>query len=143
MSENHWLRIPPEMQVESRLTWTIAVSSDQRALGASYMLLNRPCESLGRLTAAEWMDLHSHIQRVEKALDDLLAPDAYEHTFTSKGARQMYMQVLPRYQSPRTWSGETFTYDEWGRPRQWPQQLSPEALRELRDAIRARLPAVV
>lgn len=144
MSDNHWMRIPPETEVESGMTWTIAVSAEQRSLGAVFVLLNRPCESLAALTTAEWMDLHSHIQRVGHALNDLFTPFSYEHVFLRHGVRQMYMEVVPRYRSPRTWRGETFEDDgQVPRSDRQRQPLSEEALAELRDAIRARLPNVV
>lgn len=139
-----WLRIPPETKVETRTTWTIAVSDDQHRLGTAMIFLNRPCESVADLTAAEWMDLHTHLQRIHRALAQLLGPDGYEHSFHISGARQVYMRVVPRYRSARTWRGETFddchdghTLPAGERP------LAAESLAELRDAIRDRLPAVV
>lgn len=139
-----WLRIPPEAKVEARTTWTIAVSTDQNQLGTAVILLNRPCESVSDLTAAEWMDLHTHLQRVHRALDQLLSPDTYEHAFHMSASHQVYMVVVPRYHAPRTWMGEVFedsrrdanvVSDE--------RTLDAAALQELRDAIRDRMPAVV
>lgn len=139
-----WLRIPPEAQVEARTTWTIAVSTDQHQLGNAVILLNRPCDSVADLTAAEWMDLHTHLQRLHRALDQLLSPDTYDHAFHMGSSRQVYMQVLPRYRAPRTWMGEVFEDargDQPSSPGERP--LDTTALQELRDAIRDRLPAVV
>ncbi|HEY8524157.1 MAG TPA: hypothetical protein VIL48_04285 [Acidimicrobiales bacterium] len=139
-----WLRIPPEAQVEARTTWTIAVSTDQHQLGAAVILLNRPCDSVADLTAAEWMDLHTHIQRVHRALDQLLSPDSYDHAFHMSPSHQVYMQVLPRYTTPRTWMGEVFDDARRGLPTgPGERPLEPAALQELRDAIRDRMPAVV
>jgi diadenosine tetraphosphate (Ap4A) HIT family hydrolase len=139
-----WLRIPPEAEVESRTTWTIAVSADQHQLGTAVILLNRPCASVGNLTAAEWMDLHNHLQRLHRALDTLLRPDGYDHDLHMSASNQVYMQVVPRYRSPRTWRGETFE-DARGNANAGPAQrpFDPDALEELRDAIRDRLPLVV
>jgi diadenosine tetraphosphate (Ap4A) HIT family hydrolase len=139
-----WFRIPPEAQVEARTTWTIAVSTDQHRLGTAVILLNRPCDSLAELTAAEWMDLHTHLQRLHRALDQLLSPDTYDHAFHMSPSHQVYMQVVPRYRSRRTWLGEIFedtNEDEKVAPDQRP--LETAALQELRDAIRDHLPAVV
>jgi diadenosine tetraphosphate (Ap4A) HIT family hydrolase len=139
-----WLRIPPEAEVEARTTWTIAVGSDQQQLGSAVILLNRPCESVADLTAAEWMDLHTHLQRVHRALDQLLSPDTYDHAFHMSRSHQVYMEVVPRYRSPRHWLGETFEdtgADDAGGSDE--RSLEAAALRELRDAIRDRLPAVV
>ena len=142
-----WIRIPPEAEVEARSTWTIAVGSDQQQLGSAVILLNRPCESVADLTAAEWMDLHTHLQRVHRALDQLLSPDSYEHAFHMSRSHQVFMEVVPRYRSPRHWLGETFEDsgpDDPGDPEVTDERsLEAEALRELRDAIRDRLPAVV
>jgi diadenosine tetraphosphate (Ap4A) HIT family hydrolase len=142
-----WLRIPPEAEVEARSTWTIAVGSDQQQLGSAVILLNRPCESVADLTAAEWMDLHTHLQRVHKALDKLLSPDTYDHAFHMSRSHQVFMEVVPRYRSPRQWLGQTFEdsrrdeLDEANGAAERP--LETDALRELRDAIRDRMPVVV
>jgi diadenosine tetraphosphate (Ap4A) HIT family hydrolase len=139
-----WLRIPPEAEVEARASWTIAVSEDQHQLGSAIILLNRPCESVADLTAAEWMDLHRHLQRVHRALDQLLSPDTYDHAFHMSRSHQVFMEVVPRYTAPRHWLGETFEdagIDDTAGPDERP--LETTALRELRDAIRDRLPAVV
>jgi diadenosine tetraphosphate (Ap4A) HIT family hydrolase len=139
-----WIRIPPEAEVEARSTWTIAVGSDQQHLGSAVILLNRPCDSVAELTAAEWMDLHTHLQRVHRALDELLSPDTYEHAFHMSRSHQVFMAVVPRYRSPRHWLGETFEdsgSDDLETAAERP--LEADALRELRDAIRDRLPVVV
>ena len=141
-----WLRIPPEAEVEARTTWTIAVGSDQQQLGSAVILLNRPCESVADLTAAEWMDLHTHLQRVHRALDQLLSPDTYDHAFHMSRSHQVYMEVVPRYRTPRHWLGETFEdtgTDDTNADVDAERPLEATALRELRDAIRDRLPAVV
>ena len=141
-----WLRIPPEAEVEARTTWTIAVGSDQQQLGSAVILLNRPCESVADLTAAEWMDLHTHLQRVHRALDQLLSPDTYDHAFHMSRSHQVYMEVVPRYRTPRHWLGETFEdtgTDDTNADADAERPLEATALRELRDAIRDRLPAVV
>jgi diadenosine tetraphosphate (Ap4A) HIT family hydrolase len=139
-----WLRIPPEAEVEARMSWTIAVGSDQQQLGSVVILLNRPCESVAELTAAEWMDLHTHLQRTHRALDQLLNPDTYDHAFHMSRSHQVYMEVVPRYRTARHWLGETFE-DSGSADTEAPGERSLEAtaLRELRDAIRDRMPAVV
>ena len=126
------------------MSWTIAVGSDQQQLGSVVILLNRPCESVAELTAAEWMDLHTHLQRVHRALDQLLSPDTYDHAFHMSRSHQVYMEVVPRYRSPRHWLGETFE-DSGSADTEAPGERSLEAtaLRELRHAIRDRMPAVV
>jgi diadenosine tetraphosphate (Ap4A) HIT family hydrolase len=138
-----WLRIPPEAEVEARTSWTLAVGSDQQQLGSVVILLNRPCESVAELTAAEWMDLHTHLQRIHRALDQLLSPDTYDHAFHMSRSHQVYMEVVPRYRTPRHGLGETF--EDGGSDDEAPGErpLEATALRELRDAIRDRLPAVV
>jgi diadenosine tetraphosphate (Ap4A) HIT family hydrolase len=139
-----WLRIPPEAEVEARTSWTLAVGSDQQRLGSVVILLNRPCESVAELTAAEWMDLHTHLQRIHRALDQLLSPDTYDHAFHMSRSHQVYMEVVPRYTTPRHWLGETFEDRGVAGPEPADERsLESTALRELRDAIRDHLPAVV
>jgi diadenosine tetraphosphate (Ap4A) HIT family hydrolase len=144
VTETRWLRIPQDTHVEARATWTIAVNENQYLLGACVILLNRPCGSVSKLTAAEWMDLHTQMQRAQRALDDLLAPDQYDFAFFTNLAHQVVLDVLPRYQGVRSWGGEKFTDPDWGviaAPGR--RAMAPAALRDLRDAIRDRLPAVV
>lgn len=139
-----WLRIPAETEIEVRRSWTLALNTNQFLLGTSVLLLNRPGGSVAALTAAEWMDLHTEIQRLERALDSLFAPDAYHHALLGELDRQVLVNVVPRYREARTWHGERFEDELWGRmfsPDDRP--MAPEALVELRDAIRGRLPIVV
>jgi diadenosine tetraphosphate (Ap4A) HIT family hydrolase len=139
-----WLRIPDETQIEVRPAWTLAVNRNQFLLGTSVILLNRPGGSVAALTAAEWMDLHTELQRLERALDDLFAPDAYHHAFLGELDRQVLVNVVPRYRTARTWQGRRFEDERWGRmflPEDRP--MAPHDLAELRDAIRDRLPLVV
>jgi diadenosine tetraphosphate (Ap4A) HIT family hydrolase len=144
-----WLRIRPEAEVEARTTWTIAIGDNQQQLGSVVILLNRPCDSVADLTAAEWMDLHTHLQRVHRALDALLRPDRYDHGFHMSGSHQVYMQVIPRYRTSRTWQGETFEDTRWGEAAvpdavvAEERPLGPAAVQDLRDAIRDKMPAVV
>jgi diadenosine tetraphosphate (Ap4A) HIT family hydrolase len=144
VTETRWLRLPPDTQVEVRTTWTIAINENQYLLGASVILLNRPCGSVGGITAAEWMDLHTQMRRVQKALDDLLAPDQYDFAFFTNLAHQVMLDVIPRYQGVRSWGGERFEDPRWGQvtvPSE--RRIDGAALRDLRDAVRERLPAVV
>jgi diadenosine tetraphosphate (Ap4A) HIT family hydrolase len=144
VTDTRWLRIPADTQIEARTTWTIAVNENQHLLGACVILLNRPCGSVAALNAAEWMDLHTQMQRVQKALDDLLAPDQYDFAFFTNLAHQVLLDVIPRYQGVRSWGGERFEDERWGEvavPAE--RKVDPAALRDLRDALRERLPTVV
>jgi diadenosine tetraphosphate (Ap4A) HIT family hydrolase len=144
VTETNWLRIPAETQVESRSTWTIAINENQYLLGATVILLNRPCEAVAELTAAEWMDLHTQLRRLQRALDDLLHPDQYDHAFLTSRTHQVYLDVVPRYRSSRSWAGERFDDPDYGEVFQVRERRLPvAALQDLRDAVRARLPAVV
>lgn len=138
-----WLRIPPEAQVDVRSTWTLAVDPNQHLLGRSVILLNRPCERVVDLTAGEWMDLHTNLQRLQRALDAVLAPDKYDLGFLKNDSHQVYLQVVPRYLSTRTWRGERFDDPRWGEAfAATERSLDADALEALRDAIRSKLPAV-
>lgn len=144
MTETRWLRIPQDTYIDARTTWTIAVSENQYLLGACVILLNRPCEAVSKLTAAEWMDLHTQLQRAQRAVDDLLAPDQYDVGFFANNTRQVSLDVLPRYRGVRSWGGEKFGDPAWGSVATLElRSMEPAALRDLRDAIRDRLPAVV
>ncbi|HLM62889.1 MAG TPA: hypothetical protein VK306_01205 [Acidimicrobiales bacterium] len=144
MTQTNWLRVRPEAHVESRSTWTIAINENQYLLGATVILLNRPCEAVADLTAAEWMDLHAQLRRVQRALDDLLRPDQYDHAFLTSRSHQVYLDVVPRYRGSRSWAGELFQDPHFGDVfRVEDRRLSGPALQDLRDAVRARLPAVV
>lgn len=139
-----WLRIPKDTEIEVRPSWTLAIDANQQLLGTSLILLNRPCEAVAALTAAEWMDLHTELQRLEVAIGGLLAPDTYDHAILGHLDHQVVVHIVPRYRQPREWHGERFDDTHWGEVFSPDERaLSDEALRALRDALRDRLPRVV
>lgn len=93
------------------------------------------------MAVEEWSDLHLQITRTTTALDSLFDPDLYNYTFLINQDAHVHLHVVPRYCSPREWRGERFVDSYFGGLFGTEQrQLPREALQDLRDAIRERLP---
>lgn len=85
-------------------------------------------------------DLHRQLGRVCHAVEELLAPDLFNHAFLMNADRQVHLHVVPRYRSPRTWSSEVFVDEHWGELFGREERTLGEAeLRALAHAIRSHL----
>ncbi len=127
--------------VERGPHWTLALNLNQSLPGKCVLVLNRHAEDVRELAVEEWSDLHVQIARTTAALDALFDPDLYNYAFLMNQDAHVHLHVVPRYSSPRQWGGERFVDPHFGGLFGTEQrQLSWEALEDLRDAIRERLP---
>jgi diadenosine tetraphosphate (Ap4A) HIT family hydrolase len=127
--------------IERGELWTIAVNRNQSLLGKCLIALNRPEDSVIRLSLPEWMDLHRQMARLRVAVDDLFAPDQHNYAFLMNVDSQVHLHAVPRYRTPRRWRDESYVDDRYGHlfvedHRSW----SAADLAELREAIALRLP---
>jgi diadenosine tetraphosphate (Ap4A) HIT family hydrolase len=103
------LVLAPETPVTACPLWIVAVNRNQNLLGKTVLVVNRPVESVTALRPDEWADLHRQIARVTVALDELFAPDQYNHAFLMNADAHVHMHVVPRYRAVRSWGGQVFS----------------------------------
>jgi diadenosine tetraphosphate (Ap4A) HIT family hydrolase len=108
------LVLAPETPVTACPLWIVAVNRNQNLLGKTVLVVNRPVESVTALRPDEWADLHRQIARVTVALDELFAPDQYNHAFLMNADAHVHMHVVPRYRAVRSWGGQVFSDSHFG-----------------------------
>jgi diadenosine tetraphosphate (Ap4A) HIT family hydrolase len=126
--------------VERGEFWTLALNLNQNLPGRTLLVLNRHREHVSGLTAEGWTGLHPCIARTTAALDDLFGPDQYNFAFLMNLDSHVHLHVVPRYASPRTWRGETYTDQHYGSLFGTEQRPAlEEDLTALADTLRKRL----
>jgi diadenosine tetraphosphate (Ap4A) HIT family hydrolase len=135
------LQLDPGSIIFEGPTWTAAVNRNQHLLGKSMLVLNRPCEAVDDLTPDEWAELHIEVRRVVAALDACFAPDQVNLSFLMNVDAQVHLHVIPRYEGPREWRGQTFTDEAWGAPAGTDHRpIDATLLTTLAGRLRAALP---
>jgi diadenosine tetraphosphate (Ap4A) HIT family hydrolase len=122
--------------------WTLALNLNQSLPGRCVLVVNRHIEDVAELCAEEWSDLQRQIRRTSDALAALFAPDRFNYAFLMNQDAHAHLHVVPRYQGPREWAGETWTDPHFGGLFGTEQRPgSPELLGRLADELRQRLVA--
>lgn len=118
--------------------WTIVVNSDQAFLGRCYFALTRHETDVTKLSQAERDSLWDFFARAKGALDSLFSPDHYNYVFLMNVTPHLHAHIIPRYDSPREFAGETFIDGRHGDhyDTQASHMLSDDVLDELAAAIR-------
>ncbi len=120
--------------------WTVSLFPNQCYLGRVQITLRRDCEGwLVDLTPPEWHDLRTVFERVQRVEDRLFAPDRFNLKQLGNQWHQVHVHLIPRYETPRTWAGVTFTDARWGDD-PYPEAASPldaPATQELADFLRS------
>ena len=120
--------------------WTIALNLNQNLLGKVMIVANRHVEQVTELDPNEWASLHAEVQRVERALDRIFAPDLYNFAFLMNMDRHVHMHVVPRYRDSREWHGESWTDPHFGSLYGAEQRHPPEPwMRDLVEELRGSL----
>lgn len=121
--------------------WTLALNLNQNLPGRCVLVLNRHSVDVRDLGPEEWVDLRAWIRRTASALDALLVPDGYNYAFLMNWDAHVHLHVVPRYAGSRELAGHTFSDPHFGGLFGTESvALPPEAMEELRSAIRACLP---
>lgn len=88
--------------------WQVWLNVNQNLLGKLVIVLKRHEEQVARLSAAEWVELHTHVQRTTERLRGPFAPDHFNYAFLQNQDRHVHLHVIPRYAAPREVSGIVF-----------------------------------
>ena len=88
--------------------WQVWLNVNQNLLGKLVIVLKRHEEQVARLSAAEWVELHTQVQRTTERLRRAFAPDHFNYAFLQNQDRHVHLHVIPRYAAPREVSGVVF-----------------------------------
>src|SRR5260370_23999210 len=88
--------------------WQVWLKENQNLLGKLVIVLKRHEEQVARLSAAEWVEFHTQVQRTTERLRRAFAPDHFNYAFLQNQDRHVHLHVIPRYAAPREVSGIVF-----------------------------------
>jgi diadenosine tetraphosphate (Ap4A) HIT family hydrolase len=88
--------------------WQVWLNVNQNLLGKLLIVLKRHEEQVAKLSAAEWLELHTQLQRTTERLRSAFAPDHFNYAFLQNQDRHIHLHVIPRYAAPREVSGIVF-----------------------------------
>lgn len=123
--------------------WAAYLHVSQNYLGRLYLAAKRDGDiDFLDMRVEEQSDFFESGGKVKRALDDLFQPDRLNYASLQNEWPHLHVHVIPRYASPRTFDGITFTDERWGK-NYAPYDKSftvPEAtLFRIRDELAARL----
>ena len=100
--------------------WEVYLADKQDYIGRCILVLNRHCESLSKLNDEEWTELKVLIEQLETAIANALGASMFNwsclmNDFYKPEAPNphLHIHVRPRYKSPITINGKTFTDEEF------------------------------
>ena len=103
------------LKIASYEHWTVYVHESQYFLGRCYIWSKRPgLVDLTDTTTKEWDELKTIGQEIKGALTRTFSPDFFNWAALGNVSPQCHLHLIPRYASPRTFTGHTFTDRLWG-----------------------------
>jgi len=114
--------------------WTLALHSNQSYLGRAVCYLNTYKEQIIDLTPDEQGELFEIMKRYQTALSKLWQPDWWNYAQQGNVVSHLHLHFVPRYNTPRTFEGMTFTDERWGK-NYAPAPALPEN-KELNEKVR-------
>jgi diadenosine tetraphosphate (Ap4A) HIT family hydrolase len=118
--------------------WRVVIRRKQVTLGALVLISARHVEALPALTPAEAAELPTVTRALEIVLRAAFSPDRINYLALMMVDPHLHFHVLPRYETPRTLAGHTFTDTAWGGP---PRLDVPGPGDDVVAAVQARLEA--
>lgn len=104
--------------------WVVSLAQDQTLLGRSYVTAKTHTSSIRELSKEQWDDLHCVMATFEKAVTNAfgavlfnwacLMNDAYKEAANPQSPH-VHWHARPRYSTPVTIHGETFTDEHFGK----------------------------
>ena len=120
--------------------WRLQLSKQQGYLGWCLVILSRHETDAANLTAPEREELWEIVNRARGALLRLFQPDHFNYAFLGNVVRHVHLHLMPRYESPRKFKGQTFRDEHWG----WfaipgTEEARPAVLEALAEALQREL----
>jgi diadenosine tetraphosphate (Ap4A) HIT family hydrolase len=130
----------PGTRVAQTAHWTVLLRPRQTTLGALVLVCREDASAFSQLSTAAFADLQQVVQRIEGCLQQVVAFERINYLMLMMVDRDVHFHVIPRYGSPREFSGEQFPDTAWpGPPALEPAVVPAPAtqarlLQQLRDA---------
>ena len=115
------------------------VHSVQEHLGRVVIWCKRPdAIDLTEATEAEQQEFLKILKEVQTALTQAFQPDLFNYAFLGNKTRHLHCHVVPRYRSPREFSGRTFIDSRWGQNYLTNPDFTatPEVLEAIKDKLK-------
>lgn len=133
---------PEQLKLFSSAHWDVYLHDSQGYLGRCYLVLKRQTtDDMLTLMLAEQEDFFMAARKVKNALKLLFKPLRLNYANLQNTWTQLHVHIIPRYDSPRTFAGHTFTdpnpqhlYDTKHKT-----ALSEKALFQIRDELKKHL----
>lgn len=114
--------------------WVVVLDRNQSYLGKAFVTLRRHKASLSDLDAAEWQQLQSVIQRVERAVAKAFGADVCNWECLMNNAvhagqpTHVHWHLYPRYRRGTRFAGQTFPDAKWPRHFEFARRPVDDAL---------------
>jgi glycerol-3-phosphate cytidylyltransferase len=96
--------------------WVVSVRPEQPTLGSLIISLKRECSALGEMTYEETQELSLVFSKTEKLLKKVFSYDKINYLALMMVDNQVHFHVIPRYEYPLVFEGESFEDSAWPKP---------------------------
>jgi diadenosine tetraphosphate (Ap4A) HIT family hydrolase len=124
--------------------WAVLLRPQQVTLGSLVLVCKEDATAFPDLTAEAFAELKTATGDLEAALSAAFRFDRINYLMLRMVDPHVHFHVLPRYETPRTFAGETFTDTAWPKPpdlstaRALPDGVRDELLSQLRQRFPVR-----
>jgi diadenosine tetraphosphate (Ap4A) HIT family hydrolase len=123
--------------------WGVYLHKNQYFLGRVYIWAKREdAVDLMQMTTEEREELFDIGRAVNNALSELFKPDLMNYAALGNISTHLHLHVIPRYSSSRTFAGQKFVDERWGKnyaPYNYDFETPESVLVKIRDSIREKL----
>ncbi len=132
-----------KLKIKDYKKWSVYLHQNQYYLGRAYIWAKREDDiDFMQISFQESEELFDIGRAVNKALSDLFQPDLMNYAILGNVTNRLHVHVIPRYKSPRIFSGIKFVDERWGKnyaPYNYDFKIPEPILLEIRDAVKEKL----
>jgi diadenosine tetraphosphate (Ap4A) HIT family hydrolase len=104
---------PESTRLSTRQHWEILLRPTQVTLGSMILLPNRPVEDFGHIEPPMASELFQSIDTAQSVLRAVFNPDKFNLIAAMMKDPFVHFHLIPRYSTPRKFSGYEWTDDAW------------------------------
>jgi len=119
--------------------WTLLVRNSDRTLGNCVAITKRHMLRFSDITPEEMQDFANLVKDVEHALKSAFQYDKINYLMLMMRDPHTHFHILPRYSSPRKFTGMDWVDSDWPKPPAIGQQSKPDVSQEIRNQIREEI----